>query len=180
MLPEGLLYRPDFVSVEEERSVLGLLETFEFGELTMRGQTAKRTVRHFGLDYEYETFKLTPGEPLPRDLEWVRARAAASIEADPDDLAQTLVTRYPPGAPIGWHRDAPMFGKVIGISLRGACRMRLQRGKGTERETAEVLLEPRSVYVLDGPARTHWQHSIPAVKELRYSITFRTLRKRER
>ena len=175
---EGLEYRPEFLTDDEERSVLAALEEMPFREITMRGQTARRTVRHFGLNYDYDTFKVTPGEPLPDPLEWVRERAADVVGAAPDELAQTLVTRYPPGAPIGWHRDAPMFGKVIGISLGAASRMRFQRGKGAEREVEELVLEPRSLYVLDGPARQDWQHSIPPVKELRYSITFRTLRKR--
>jgi alkylated DNA repair dioxygenase AlkB len=175
-VPEGLVYRPEFVTPEEERTVLDVLESLEFNEVTMRGQTAKRTVRHFGLEYDYDTWKVTPGEPLPSELEWVRERAAALAGARAEELGQTLVTRYPPGAPIGWHRDAPMFGKVIGISLGAASRMRFQRGKGEERQTTEIVLEPRSAYVLDGPARTQWQHSIPPVKELRYSITFRTLK----
>jgi alkylated DNA repair dioxygenase AlkB len=95
---------------------------------------------------------------------------------DPDGLAQILVTRYPPGAPIGWHRDAPMFGLVVGVSLGSASRMRFQRGKGEERRTWELELAPRSAYVLAGQARWTWQHSVPPVKKLRYSVTFRTLR----
>jgi alkylated DNA repair protein (DNA oxidative demethylase) len=173
---EGLRYVEDFVSEEEERALLDYLAELDFRAVTMRGQTAKRTVRHFGLDYDYENWKVKPGDPLPDELEWLRARAAALVEVEPDELAQILVTRYPAGAPIGWHRDAPMFGRIVGVSLGAPARMRFQRGKGESREVAEVVLEPRSAYVLDGPARTQWQHSIPPVKELRYSITFRTLR----
>jgi alkylated DNA repair dioxygenase AlkB len=88
-----------------------------------------------------------------------------------------LVQRYPAGSTIGWHRDAPAFGTVIGVSLAGSARLRFQRGKGEARRVWEVRLEPRSGYVLSGPARTSWQHSIPPTKELRYSITFRTLRR---
>jgi alkylated DNA repair dioxygenase AlkB len=94
-----------------------------------------------------------------------------------DELPEILVQRYPPGSTIGWHRDAPAFGTVVGLSLGGTCRMRFQRGKGEARAVFEVVLEPRSGYVLGGPARTTWQHSIPATKDLRYSITFRTLRR---
>ena len=92
---------------------------------------------------------------------------------------QALVSRYPPGAGIGWHRDAPAFGDpVIGVSLLAVCRMRFQRTAGDERRLFELELEPRSAYALSGSARWAWQHSIPAAKELRYSVTFRTLRKR--
>lgn len=174
--PQGLVYMPGLVDEREETSLLAFMEEIEFREIVMRGQTAKRTVRHYGWDYEYETWRLMRGEPLPAELESVQAAAAELAGVPPPDLAQILVTRYPPGAGIGWHHDAPAFGLVAGVSLGSACRMRLQRGKGDERQTADVVLEPRSGYVLDGPARTAWQHSIPATKELRYSITFRTLR----
>jgi alkylated DNA repair protein (DNA oxidative demethylase) len=177
-LPEGLVYRPEFVTPDEERELLDRLGAMDFHEVVMHGQTARRVVRHFGLDYDYGTFKVTPTEALPQELEWLRERAAELVGEEPERLEEILVTRYPPGAPIGWHRDSPAFDKVIGISLGSASRMRFQRGKGAEREVAELALEPRSAYVLDGPARTQWQHSIPPVKELRYSVTFRTLRPR--
>ena len=175
-LPAGLIYVPDLVTEAEETTLLEELDQLDFHEIRMRGQTARRTVRHFGLDYDYERWQVTPTEPLPKPFEWLRARAARLVERTPDDLAEVLLTRYPAGAGIGWHRDAPMFGEVIGISLASACRMRFQRGKGEERLTADVELEPRSGYVLAGSARWQWQHSIPATKDLRYSITFRTLK----
>jgi alkylated DNA repair dioxygenase AlkB len=90
---------------------------------------------------------------------------------------EVLVTEYTPGAGIGWHRDAPMFGVVVGVSLLGACRFRFRRGKDATAETRAVELAPRSAYVLDGEARTLWQHSIPPARALRYSVTFRTLRR---
>ena len=144
----------------------------------MRGQTAKRTTRHFGYDYDYEAWKVTPTEPIPDCLRWLRDRCGELAELAPEALAEALVTRYPEGAGIGWHRDAPMFGpKVIGVSLLSACRMRFQRGKGEARRVFDLELAPRSAYVLGGRARSAWQHSIPAAKSLRYSITFRTLRR---
>jgi len=154
----------------------GLTYVEEFRPLTMRGQQAKRTVRHFGLDYDYESGELVPAEPLPEPLRFVRDRCAALMERAPDDLVQILVSRYPEG---GWHRDAPMFGsKVAGVSLLAPCRMRFQRAtKDRGRETAAIELAPRSAYVLGGKARWSWQHSIPATKALRYSITFRTLKR---
>ena len=104
--------------------------------------------------------------------------AAAFAALRPADLSEGIVTEYAPGAPIGWHRDAPGFGVVVGISLLAAARFRFRRGKVGAWETVEVRLEPRSIYVLTGPARTEWQHNIPPVDALRYSVTFRTLRKR--
>jgi alkylated DNA repair protein (DNA oxidative demethylase) len=174
------VYRQNFLEEPEEQALLHELERLEFHEIRMRGQTARRTVRHFGYDYDYDAWRVTPGEPPPEWLEDVQAKCAALAGVEPAELAEMLLTKYPAGASIGWHRDAPMFGKVVGVSLGSACRMRFQRGKGEERRVYELELEPRSAYVLDGQVRNAWQHSIPPTKELRYSITFRTLRERAR
>jgi alkylated DNA repair dioxygenase AlkB len=179
--PEGLAYQPDLFGGAEERSVLALLDEIAFHEVRMHGQVARRTVKHYDLDYGYESWQLVPTDPLPEPLCWLRDRCAAFAGVEPEALAQTLVTRYPPGATIGWHRDAPMFGPiVIGVSLLAPSVMRFQRRVGDERHVYEQELAPRSGYVLAGPARSAWQHSIPAVADLRYSITFRTLRNPER
>jgi alkylated DNA repair dioxygenase AlkB len=143
----------------------------------MHGVTARRRVVHLGWLYGYESWRITPGPPFPDFLLPLRARAADLIGVEPAALAEALVTEDPEGAGIGWHRDAPMFGVVVAVSLAGACRLRFQRGKGAERRTAELNVAPRSVYVLDGEARKEWQHAIPPGKEPRYSVTFRTLRK---
>jgi DNA oxidative demethylase len=174
--PGGLVYEPEFLTAEEEAGLAAILESMEFEEIRMHGQVARRTVRHFGLDYDYERWKVTPTGPLPESMKWVQERASGLVGREPDELAEVLLTRYPPGAGIGWHRDAPMFGEVIGISLLSSCRLRFQRGKGAERKTFDLELEPRSAYVLAGAVRWQWQHSIPATKSLRYSITFRTLK----
>ena len=175
---EGLRYVEDFVSLEEERNLLSFMEALEFREVTMRGQTAKRTVRHFGLDYEYESGALVPAEPLPAPLHPLRERCAQLMERQPEDLAQILVSRYPEGAGIGWHRDAPIFGsRIAGVSLGSPCRMRFQRTVGGTRRVAAIELAPRSAYLLAGKARWSWQHSIPGTKALRYSVTFRTLKR---
>jgi alkylated DNA repair protein (DNA oxidative demethylase) len=176
--PQGLVYRPNFVTGEEEGQLLSFIETLDLRPVTMRGQESRRTVRHFGYLYGYESSDVVPGDPIPPELTWLRDRCAAYAELHPDELAQALVSRYPTGAGIGWHRDAPKFGpKVVGVSLLSGCRMRFQRRTGGRREVFAIELEPRSAYVLGGSARSAWQHSIPAAKALRYSITFRTLKR---
>jgi alkylated DNA repair dioxygenase AlkB len=176
--PEGLHYEDDFVTEAEERRLVDLFETLDWREITMRGQTARRTVCHFGLTYDYDTGAAVPGDPLPEEMEWLRERAAELIEREPEDLVQILLSRYPEGAGIGWHRDAPQFGsKIAGVSLLAPSRMRFQRTVQGERSVGELELAPRSAYVLSGKARWSWQHSIPATKALRYSVTFRTLRR---
>jgi alkylated DNA repair protein (DNA oxidative demethylase) len=178
--PDGLLHVPGLISPAEHDAAVAGMHDLAMQELRMRGQVARRTVLHFGWHYDYDTHALLPADPLPAFLEPLRERAAGMAGLSAAELEQTLVTRYPPGATIGWHRDSPMFGTVMGVSLVSACRMRFQRGTGAEREVYEIALEPRSGYVLAGDARTRWQHSIPAVKELRWSVTFRTIRGRAR
>jgi DNA oxidative demethylase len=176
--PEGLVYQEDFITENEEQQLLSVLSSIEFRQLVMRGQAARRTVRHFGLDYEYESGDLVPADPLPDSMLWLRERCAALMERDPTDLVQVLVSRYPAGAGIGWHRDAPMFGsRIAGVSLLAPCRMRFQRTVQGVRDVAGIELAPRSAYLLTGQARWSWQHSIPATKALRYSVTFRTRRR---
>src|SRR3954453_10796272 len=176
MIPEGLIYRADVVTPEEEAELLAGLASLRFHPIVIHGQAARRTARHYGMSYDYQSRTPSPGEPVPEWIEPVRTRAAELADVEPKKLVEVLVQHYPAGAPMGWHYDAPAFDIVVGISLGGAARFRFQRGKGQERRVAELPLEPRSGYVLSGEARWKWQHSIPPAKEPRWSITFRTLR----
>jgi alkylated DNA repair dioxygenase AlkB len=176
--PVGFVYRPRFVSPEEEQQLVEDIQALEFSEVRMRGQVARRRTVHFGWLYGYDSWRVEPGPPIPASLLPLRARAAGLGGVAADALAEVLVTEYVPGAGIGWHRDAPMFGIVVGVSLLGECRFRMRRKEGAGYVSASIVLEPRSAYVLAGEARARWQHSIPASAALRYSVTFRTLRSR--
>ncbi len=177
--PAGLLYRPDFLTIDEERELLAEVEAYPFHEVRMRGQVARRTVIHFGWDYDYDGWKIHPTTPPSPRLRALADRCAEVAGVEPERLEQFLVARYPPGATIGWHRDAPMFGTpVVGISLLGACVMKFRRETDSGFDQYTQPLEPRSLYILGGDARSRWQHSIPPAKALRYSITMRTLRRR--
>lgn len=177
MRPPSLTYRSSFLTPAEETALLQHIEHLQFQEVRMRGVVAKRTVIHYGFDYDYEGWKIHPTDPPP---EWVRPvmeRAAEAAGVDVATLEQLMIARYPPGATIGWHRDAPMFGSpVIGISLAAPCTMKFRRPADGARYA--LLLEPRSLYILDGEARTQWQHSISPGANTRYSITMRTVRYR--
>jgi alkylated DNA repair dioxygenase AlkB len=175
--PPGFIYRPEFLAESEERDLVGQIRAIEFSQVKMRGAVARRRTAHFGWLYGYETWRIEPGPPIPAFLLPLRERVGELAGVAPDELVEVLLTEYSPGAGIGWHRDAPMFGDVAGVSLVGACRFRFERGEGTERETRAVTLAPRSAYLLTGEARATWRHSIPPMKELRYSVTFRTLRR---
>jgi alkylated DNA repair dioxygenase AlkB len=154
----------------------------------MRGAIARRRTTHFGWTYGYYSRRTEPGPPLPDFLLPLRARSGAWAGIDPELFVEALVTEYPPGAPIGWHRDAPMFGDIVaGISLLSSCRMKfrpyvspsaIKAEAGPRRTTHEMELENRSGYLITGASRSEYEHSIPAVERTRYSITFRTVRER--
>jgi DNA oxidative demethylase len=173
--PDGFVLAPDFLTEADEAELLPLISALPFVSVRMRGVVAKRRVAQFGLHYSFESFRLTPAPPLPSSFDSIRRRAAELAGVLAEDFAEALVTEYQPGAGIGWHRDAPAFDIVAGISIGASCRMRFQRGLGADRVTAATILPRRSLYLLTGSARFQWQHTIPPVRKLRYSITFRTL-----
>jgi DNA oxidative demethylase len=176
--PTGLRYLPGLLGEADERELLDRLADLDYSEVHMRGQTARRVVRHYGHSYAFDSASITPGDPVPDWLQGLQQACAALLDRPAAALEEVLVTRYPPGATIGWHRDAPVFGDVVGVSLGSESVLRFQRGTGEQRRVFEQHLDPRSAYVLSGRARTVWQHSIPAVPAERYSLTFRTLRRR--
>jgi alkylated DNA repair dioxygenase AlkB len=176
--PEGIILRPEAIPRSEELALLQRFETLRWDPIVIRGQAARRTARHYGLGYDYESRAPRPGEAIPDWIEPARRAGAELAGVASEELVEVLVQRYPAGSTIGWHRDAPAFGIVVGISLGGHSRLRFQRGKRERRRVWEVELHARSGYVLAGEARWSWEHSIPPTKELRYSITFRTLRPR--
>jgi alkylated DNA repair dioxygenase AlkB len=175
--PDGLVYHADLLTADEERALLDEIEQLDFQEIVMKGVVARRTAVRYGRGYDYDRRVPTEGAaPIPDWLAPVRDRAAGLAGVCGDELVQALVQRYPEGAPIGWHRDSQAYELVAGISLLSPARLRLRRGSGEERVQWEVALEPRSGYVLAGPARWTWEHHVPPAKNLRYSITFRSLR----
>jgi DNA oxidative demethylase len=173
--PAGLVYVPDFVSADEERALVAAMAEVPWQAVVMHGQAAKRTVAHYGLVYGYESWRVSDGPPFPPWVAPLLARVAVAMHEPPNAIAALLVSRYPAGARIGWHRDAPMFGPTVaGLSLAGACTLELRRGDDARYQLA---LAPRSLYVLGGAARAAWQHRIAPVPSLRYSLTFRTLKR---
>ena len=181
-LPPGMRYEEGFLTVEQEAALLASIQDITFSTFEMHGVAARRRVSFYGQTYD----EALPGADFPQFLLELRARMARWAGVEPGAFAMALINEYPPGAPIGWHRDAPQYGIVAGLSLLSSCRMRLRpyvspadlpaRTGGARRATHELTLVPRSAYLLAGEARSRYEHSIPPVKDRRYSITFRTLR----
>jgi alkylated DNA repair dioxygenase AlkB len=182
-LPEGFDYDPAFISRGEEDDLAAAIAHVTFDLFEMRGVVARRRVKFYGASYRDQT-----SPPLPAFLLPLREKAAAWADVAPDAFAMALINEYTPGATIGWHRDAPQYGIIAGISLLSPCRMKLRpyirpstagragRGDRPRRTTHQIRLEPRSGYLMTGIARSEFEHSIPATEHLRYSITFRTRR----
>ncbi len=175
-LPEGFKYRPELLTPADERELVGQLQHLAFAEFQFHGFLGKRRVVSFGWRYDFNQGGLKQTDDIPAFLLPLRARAASFAQLQASELQQVLVTEYRPGAAIGWHRDKSVFGEVIGISLLSPCLFRFRRRAGAGWERTSVNAEPRSAYLLQGPSRTEWEHSIPGVEALRYSITFRRLR----
>ena len=181
LLPHGLVYRPGFITPEEEAALLEQIEALPFKEARFHQFTARRRVVRYGQGYDADA-DADGDEPrleMPPFLLALRRTIAPLAGVAEIDLAHALVTQYRPGTPIGWHRDAPHFAVVAGVSLAGACVMRFRprSAKPDKKHVVSLELEPRSAYVMRGPIRWEWQHSIPPTKVLRYSVTMRTLRK---
>jgi alkylated DNA repair dioxygenase AlkB len=177
-LPEGLEYRAELVSPEDEAEFLEHFRKLDFREYEFHGYLGKRRVVSFGLRYDLNDSTVRSTADIPGFLLPLRQKAADFAALAPSELQQALVTEYTPGAAIGWHRDRPAYRDIIGVSFCSSCRFRLRRKRGSGWERAALLVEPRSVYLLRGPARTEWQHSIPPAERLRYSVTFRSMRDR--
>lgn len=175
-LPEGLRYVPGLISPGEERALLDKLPGLPFKEFEFHGFLGKRRTVSFGWHYDFNGGGLKHAGELPDFLKPLRRRAAEFAGLNPTALEHALVIEYKPGAGIGWHRDRPQFGDVIGISLLAPCTFRLRRKAGSAWERRSLTAEPRSAYLLRGASRTQWEHSIPPLETLRYSVTFRTLR----
>lgn len=181
-LPAGFAYREEFLTTAEEQALVEHIGGVEFSAFEMRGVIARRRVAFFGASYDSPD---GPRSPIPAFLHPVREKAAAWAGVPAEALAMALINEYRPGAPIGWHRDAPQYDIIAGVSLLSACRMKLRpyvppsvlkASPAPRKTTHEMTLLPRSGYLITGPARSDYEHSIPETPALRYSITFRTLR----
>jgi alkylated DNA repair dioxygenase AlkB len=177
--PPGFTYIPEFLSVEDERELLEYVKTLALHTFIFQGFEAKRRVASFGYDYSFDKRQLSQGKPIPEFFESLITKVAGYLMIHEQEFAELLVTEYPPGSVINWHRDAPPFGIVAGISLATDCTFRLRPHDKSQQGRGKIISVPtraRSMYLLAGLSRSDWEHSILPVRETRFSITLRTLK----
>lgn len=177
--PEGFSYFPDFIKKEEEEKLYNEVKRVPLHTFTFRGYEAKRRVASFGYDYNFDSRGISKGEQIPDGFYFLIEKVAQHLLLNAADIAELLVTEYAPGTVINWHRDAPPFDIIAGISLLTECTFKLRPYNKAKQGRGSVIsfkVAPRSLYIIKGPARSDWEHSIAPVKETRYSITLRTLK----
>ena len=174
-LIDGLRYREDVISAGNDRALLARLGSLELAPFRFHGWLGNRRTQSFGWRYDFEDASFTPAEPIPDWLQPLREQAAAFAGLEPYEFVHVLLARYDPGAGIGWHRDRPVFEKVVGVSLGAPEVLRFRQRTEDGFRRVELPVEPRSAYLLSGEARHDWEHRITPGEGLRFSITFRTL-----
>lgn len=176
--PPGFTYFPSFISEIEEATLVEAVAALELSAFMFQGYAAKRKTASFGFDYSFRDKHLKKGNPIPESFDWLIGKVARQAQVSPEEVLELLVTEYPPGSVINWHRDAPPFNMVAGISLLSDCTFRL-RPHDEKRPLFSFPVARRSLYIMTGEARALWQHSIAPVRQLRYSITLRTVKNSE-
>ncbi len=171
----GFSYYPDFITPEEEQNLIKKLQSLTWNPVALFGQIARRRVVHFGMDYLYERRSVQPTEPIPVFLKEIRDHAASLLKVHSDEVVEVLLTEYPINAGIGWHRDAAVFEAIFGVSLHSPTLIHFRK-RDDHQTQHKLMLDRGSAYLLTDEVRWNWEHRIAPVKQLRYSITLRTLR----
>lgn len=177
--PEGFAYYPDFIDIKEEQEFIQAISKTELHSFNFHGYEAKRKVASYGYDWSFEKRSLSKGKEIPVVFHSIIKKVAGHLSIPETSFAELLVTEYPAGAVINWHRDAPPFDIIAGVSLLSDCIFRLRPYDKTKQKRNAIISFPvkqRSLYIIQGSARSEWEHSIAPVKEIRYSITLRTLK----
>src|SRR5690349_5755481 len=124
--PPGFSYTDDFLTRDEETKLFREISGIELHNFSFQGFTANRKVASFGYDYSFENGGLTRGKDIPSTFDFLIEKVGRHLSITPQDFAELLVIEYPVGSVINWHRDAPPFDLIAGISLMSDCTFRLR------------------------------------------------------
>jgi alkylated DNA repair dioxygenase AlkB len=175
----GLAYVDGYVSGDEERELLTAID----GERWLTDYKRRRQV--YGVAYSGPQAG-TKLNALPTWLSWLvtRVRQDGWLR---DEVVNAVINEYLPGQGISAHFDHPAFGPtVVAVSLGAATSLELENPSAPQLSKVTLDVQPRSLWVLGGQARSHWQHGIAArqsdlvnglkrPRERRVSVTLRTL-----
>jgi len=178
-LPTGFSYKDNFITEAEEIHLVQVIGGLELTSMQFHEYTAKRKVLSFGRGWSFTEQQLKTGNPIPAEFSFLVERIAQHLSIPPETIAQFLITEYPVGSVINWHRDAPPFETIIGISLLSDCSFKLrpqEKEKQTRKATITLTVKPRSMYIMTGASKTDWQHCTTPLNTIRYALTFRTLK----
>jgi hypothetical protein len=175
--PSGFQYDENFVTDTEEAALLDAIANITFSAFEMRGVIARRRVAFFG-----ESYDRAEVEPVPDFLLPLRARIAM-WRASNRTLSRWLssMNTRPARRSVGtvMPRRTTSF-RASRCFLNAACGSAHiaapPRPAGRRAASHEIKLDRRSAYLMTGESRNSYEHSIPPVRALRYSVTFRTLR----
>jgi alkylated DNA repair protein (DNA oxidative demethylase) len=172
----GLVLVEDAVGAADELELAARLDAAPLAPFQFGQWEGKRLTASYGSAYDFSRGRVAEAPEMPDWLSDLRDRLAPLVGRRAEDFVQALLIRYDPGAGIGWHRDRPQYGEVIGLSLGAPATLRLRRRTSGGFERRHVELPPRSLYRLAGEVRDGWEHSIAPMETTRRSITFRTMR----
>lgn len=174
-LPEGLTYKEDIISPEEEKILLEYINLQEW-QISL-----KRKVQHYGYIYDYATRNIYKENALEIPKLFLDLSKKLGIE-EPN---QIIVNQYKPGEGIASHKDSNIFGdQIASLSLLSPIQMDFKY----RNNEISIYLQPRSLLILEKAARYDWSHGITARKSdyvdnrlkkrsTRISITFRSVKK---
>jgi len=180
VLPAGFTYSPGFITEAEEIQLIKAIEQFDLQNMKFHEYEAKRKVISFGRGWSFTEQQLKQGNPIPGEFNFLVERIASHLQIPTASIAQFLITEYPVGSVINWHRDAPPLETIVGVSLLSDCIFKLRphdKEKQTRSATISLPVQRRSFYVMTGVSKNAWQHCIAPMNKVRYAMTFRTLRK---
>lgn len=179
VLPQGFTYQRDFLTVDEESLLTREIGQLDLHNMKFHAYEAKRKVLSFGMGWSFTEQALKKGEPIPGAFDFLLEKISAYTGIPRENIAQFLITEYPVGSVINWHRDAPPFETIIGISLQADCTFKLRpqdKERQTRSATISLPVHRHSIYTMTGIAKNEWQHATAPLDTVRYSLTFRTIK----
>ncbi|KAG7398329.1 Alkylated DNA repair protein alkB 8 [Phytophthora boehmeriae] len=184
----GLRFEAEFITKEQEAACVAFFDRDDgaFWANTIRA----RQVQHFGYEFNYDTRRCDPDEPMKDSIPAVLQPILEQIKKcgvmDDDMPDQITINEYLPGQGIAYHLDthSAFTTTIATLSICSEVVMDFRHPDGVRHEG--VLLPARSLAVMSGESRYKWEHAIcprtfdvidgkQVSRQRRISITFRKI-----